>query len=133
MLLLYCSEFIIMFQVTTTTITATVTSVCSSTLTTTAGVIMAPTFMKLTAALHQHNVGLLPALMPRDTIRGVALTTVPMQQPQSQMPPQADAIYTMGSQVIFLFGVEPPTDFLMSLISGSMCLLCPLVGAKPST
>ena len=114
-----------MSQVTVTTTTSHVTVVCSSASTTTMTVIVAPTSMGLPVASGQHDVNLLPPLIPRDTINGIAgLTTVLQQQLWSQIPSQDYASYSVGaSQVTFFFRTEPPTDILC------WCLLWCLVFA----
>ena len=79
-LLFLYSEFFIMSQV---TITQCLT-VVSSAMTTTVTAMMTLISTELAEALGQHNVALPPALIPRDTIRGVAgLTSELFQQPQS--------------------------------------------------
>ena len=60
--------------------------------------------------LGQHNVVLLPLLIPRCFGGVIGLATVSQQQPPSLKPLQAYANYAMGSpQVGFIFRVEPPT------------------------
>ena len=67
-----------MSQVTTTTTPAPVTVACSGATTTVTTLTMVPTSIRLAAALGQHDVVLLPQLIPRDIIRGVVgLATVP--------------------------------------------------------
>ena len=91
---------------TTTTTTPLVTVVCCSSSFLTTTLIMAQTLMVLPAILGQHNVILLPLLMLKDTGGVLGLATVPKQQLQSQMPPQAYANYAMGPlQVSFSFRV----------------------------
>ena len=81
--------FLIVSQVMKTITTATVTVVCSRVVPITMTVTLAPNSVGQTA-LSQHDVILLPHLIPRNTMRVfVGLTTVLQQQkPQYQMPSQ---------------------------------------------
>ena len=93
-----------MSQVPATTTTLPVMTVCSSASTTTTTVVMVLTSMEIAAASSEHDVVLLPPLIPRDTIIGVVGLTTVLQQPKTQMPPQAYAHYDMGPpQVSFSF------------------------------
>ena len=81
----------------TTTTTPPVTIMCSSGLSITTTVTVAPTTGYL-AIFGQHDVVLPPQLILRDTMRGsVGLANVlKQQQPQSHMPSEAHAKYAMG-------------------------------------
>ena len=69
-----------------------------------------PPLMGLPATSGQHEVVLPPLLTLWHSAGDVGLATVLQQQPPSQMPFQAYAIYAMGPpQVSFSFRVEPPT------------------------
>ena len=103
---------------TTTTTTQPVTVVCSGSLLITTTVTLAPTSVGLTTS-DEHDVVLLPKLIPRDPVRGsVGLITLPQQpQPKSQMPSQAYATYAVGPlQVCFSFRFEPPSSFFYYML-----------------
>ena len=73
----------------------------------------------------QHDVVLVSPLALRDSRGVVGLATVLQQQPQSEMPLQASANYTMGPlQVGCSFRVEPPTTFLYVLVSVLVYAFC---------
>ena len=67
-----------------------------------------------------------PPLTPRCSGGVVCLSTVPQQQPPSQMPLQAYTKYAMGPpQVGFVFRVEPPTVlYIISLVPVLMSAFC---------
>ena len=71
------------------------------------------------ATLGQHEVVLLPSMMPRCPGGVIGLASVPQQQPPSLMPLLAYANYAMDSpRVGFFFRVEPPTIlYIISLVS----------------
>ena len=102
---------------------------------------MVPTLMGLPVTSVQPNVVLLPPLMLSDTGGVVGLMTVPQQQAQSKMPPQAHGSYARGPlQVCFSFRTEAPTDCLYMLVSVLVYAFCfqvphwvlyPPVGAQP--
>ena len=92
---------------------------------------MAPTSMGLAVALGLYDVALPLSLILKNTIRDVVgLTTVPQQQPQSQIPSQAYAKYAMGipKGTSFFSRVESPTDFLMfmHIMVFAFCLKVPM-------
>ena len=89
--------FLIMFQVTATTITEPVTVVCTRASLITMTVTVVPNSVGL-AASGQHNVVLPPQLILRETMRGSLEHTVVLQQqqPPSQKPCQAYANVTMS-------------------------------------
>ena len=98
---------------------STCASLCSRASSITTSVTMAPTSVGL-AASDWHDVVLPPQLIPRDTMRGpVGHATVPQQwQPQSQMPSQANASYSIGPpQVSFLFQRWDFHQFIMLYVS----------------
>ena len=74
-----------MSQASVTTTIPPVTVVCSGTSSFLMTVTMTPTLMGLPTTSGQYDVVVLPLLMLRDR-RGVGLTTLPHQQPQSQLP-----------------------------------------------
>ena len=87
---LSCSMFLTsQLTVTTTTTSEPVTVVCSTAVLIIMKVMLASTSVGQTSV--QHDMLLLPQLIPRDTVKGSAdLTTMlQQQQPQSQMPSQA--------------------------------------------
>ena len=90
-----------MSDVTVSTANSPVTVVFYRALTTTMTVTIGPTTIRLSAALGQHYVVLLPPLIPRDKVSCVfCLTTVPQQHPQSQLPDQAYTSYKMGPSLV---------------------------------
>ena len=87
-----------MSQASTTTATSTplVTIVCSGASSLLSMVTMAPSLMGLPATSGQHDVILLPLLMPRHSGGVVDPVTVPQWQAPSQRSLQAYANYAMG-------------------------------------
>ena len=124
-----CCSFLysvfIMSHVSNTTATITtppVTVLCSGMSPLLSMVTMAPSLMGLWATLGQYDV----VLTPRHSGGVVGLSTVPHQQPQSQMPLQAYANYAMGhAQVGYSFRVETPTIlyFFMFDVCSGVCFL----------
>ena len=128
-----CSVFL-MSQITVTTAITTppVTIMSSRAMPITRMIMLAPTSLGQ-ATLGQHDVVLLSQVILRDTVTGSAALTIVQhqQQPQSQMPSQAYAIYAMGPpQVSFSFRVESPTDSLChvswSVIVFAVCFQVPM-------
>ena len=71
-----------------------------------------------------HDVVLLPPLIPRCSGGVLGLTSVPQQQASSSMPLQAYANYTMGApQVGFFFRVELPPFYISYVWCLFWCLL----------
>ena len=104
MFLPYCSEFIIMCQVTVITTTPPVAFVCSSTWTITTTVKMVATSVGLAAASGKQDMVMPSLLILKKLICIVGLVTVLQQQPKSHMPSQAYVNYPMGyPQASFLF------------------------------
>ena len=114
-----------MSDASTTAMTATPpVMVVSSGLSSISSVIMTPSLMGLPATLGQHEVVLLPPLMPRCPGGVIGPASMPQQQPPSLMLLLAYANYAMGSpQVSFFFRVEPPTILYI------ICLVSILVSA----
>ena len=92
----------------------------------------------------QHDMVVLPSwLIPREAMRGSdGLTTMPQQQPQSQMSSDAYANYTMGlQQVIFSSRIQPLIDsichMLLSIMGFTFTFQFPMwvphspIGAQP--
>ena len=128
------SVFLIMLPITATTTIQPLTVVCSRASLITMTVTMAPTSVHLTAS-DQLDLVLPPQLLHRDTMRGsFGLTTVPKQQlPQSEMPSQAYASYTMGpSLVSFLFQRWASHQFFM-LYVGACYDICFLLSGSHVT
>ena len=87
-----------MSHVSTTVMTTTPpVTVVSSGLSSVSSVTMAPSLVGLPATLGQHEVVLLPLLMPRCPGGVIGLASVPEQQPPSPVPLLAYANYAMGS------------------------------------
>ena len=72
-------------------------TVVSSGMSSISSVTVAPSLMGLPTLLCQHDVVLLPPLMPRCSGGVIGLASVPQQQPPSSMSLQAYAYYAMGS------------------------------------
>ena len=116
----FCSVFLFISQVmvTTTTSTPPVAVVCSGTLFITMTVALVPTSGGLTT-LGQYSVVLPPKMiLGGDTMRGLSgLTTLPQQQPWSQLTSQAYTYYCMGTpQMSFYFRIQPPTNFFYYML-----------------
>ena len=104
--------------------TTTPVTVLSSGLLSISSVTMDPSLAGLPATLGQHDVVLLPPLMPRCPGGVIGLASVPHQQPPSLMPLLAYANYAMDSpQVGFFFRVESSTVLYI------ICLVSILVSA----
>ena len=108
-------------------ITATATTLpvlCAAvSLSLTTTVTLPPSLMELPVTSGQHHVVLLPLLMPWYIGVVVGLATIPQQQPQSQMPPQAYANYAMGPpQLSFSFRANLPFDLFIYV--GVCCGVC---------
>ena len=120
-----------MSHATATTTTAPVTVVCSSALFLITAVTMAPTLIGLPVTLDQCDVVLPTVLILRNRRGIVGLTTVMQQQPQSHMPSQTYANYTMDPpKVSFLFqsSVSPPICLymLMYIMVYAFCFQVPI-------
>ena len=89
--------------------------VCSSVPTTISTATIVHTSNGPAAASGQHDVGLLPSMILRNTRRSlVRFATVPQQKPQSQMPSQAYAnMPWVLLRWIFFFRIEPLTISFM--------------------
>ena len=120
-----CSLFNMSQVPTTMAVTTTpVTVVCSST-SSLLNVTMTPTLIGLPATSSKHDMVLPPLLMPRDTRSVVGLATVLQQQPQSQMPLQDYANYSMVlCRYVFLSELSLPPISLYVLVSVLVYAFC---------
>ena len=96
--------FIVSQVSTSTAITASPVTVVSSGMSSLSSVTMAPSLMGFPTMLGQHDVVMPPPLTPRCFGGVLGHASVPLQQPSSSMPLQANANCAMGSPQ-----VEPPT------------------------